>query len=209
MMTSKIKFINAVSGGTHLDIWLDNAPFLSDFAPKALTSYLKVAPGTHIIQIHSINATTKSVPLLDYEVEFLKDQQYTLILLGSAKDPTSVHLSIYTDLGKCPGHRKASIRIIDASYDIKSIDLYDNNVKILSNINYDSVSEYTVIDTKKPTNFALTASGSLNVLLGPVTLKLDSNCNYTLVLFGNVTDATNSLTILTTKDCYNALCLHL
>ena len=208
-MSSKIKFVNAISGGNTLDLWLDSQPFVQHLQPKIVTSYNKVSAGIHIIQVHSNSTSVQSAPLLDYEVQFDKDGQYTLVLVGDPKDPQNVHLSVYTDFGKPPGHGKTMIRIINASPEIKSADLYDNNVKILSNIMYDTPSEYVVVDAKKTTNFALTATGSLIVILGPINIKLDSNCIYTLILYGNVTDSQNPLTILSTKDCYNALTMHL
>lgn len=200
MNWSKVKFAHCIPGALPVDIHLDDAPFISNVAYKAISPYICMAPGTHHLQIY--NHEDVKQPFLDYNIDLIKDKEYTIVITGDIDDPRTPHIRIYEDNKTgTPG-----LRFIHSANGVQSIDIYNKNTLFLKNLEYDSRSEYYVFGAE-PTSIAITASNSTDVVLGPIVLNLKPDEFYTLIITGTYKN-NNPLVTLLSNDT-SIMCLTL
>ncbi len=182
MQWSKVKFIHCIPGAEPLDIHLDQAPLISNINYKSISPAICIAPGTHDLQVY--HHEDVKLPILDYDIKFETNKEYTILIVGDYDDPRTTHITIYEDGKKKLEPGTAGVRFIHGASAVTSLDLYNKNIKFLSGLEYDTRSDYFVFPSNEPTSLAITNLGSMNVILGPIALKLKAGEYYTLVITG-------------------------
>jgi hypothetical protein len=206
MQWAKIKFIHSIPGAEPLDIHLDHAPLVSNIIYKAISPAICFAPGSHVLQVY--HHQDVKTPILDYDVKFENNKEYTILIVGDNDDPRTTQITIYEDGKKALTSGTAGVRFIHGASAVTALDIYNNNIKIIDNLEYNTRSDYFVLSTNEQTYFAITNKGSMNVILGPIVLKLKSGEYYTLVLTGIPQSSVTPLVTLLVNE-NNVMCLTL
>ena len=131
-----------------------------------------MAPGEHILQVYTESET--KTPLFDYDIKLEDHKDYTIIMTGDLTDRNNLHITVYDDLVQAPGTGNTAIRFINGVIGTTAIDIYNKNIKILSNVGFDTASPYINFNPSETTFLAITNNNSLNVLLGPIKLNFAS-----------------------------------
>ena len=198
MNFSKIKFIHNIPNAPNVNIWVDNAPLISKVAYKTISPYICMAPGEHILQVYTESET--KTPLFDYDIKLEDHKDYTIIMTGDLTDRNNLHITVYDDLVQAPGTGNTAIRFINGVIGTTAIDIYNKNIKILSNVGFDTESPYINFNPSETTFLAITNNNSLNVLLGPIKLNFASGDIYTLIITGTANNLQFPMKILLSND---------
>ena len=202
---SKVKVVHNVAKGPSVNVFVDGKEVLSDVDYKVQSGYLKLPSGKHNL---SIQAGDKV--LATANVDLSPNADYTVIAHGDVNDLSSIALLALKDNNSCPAAGKAHIRFIHASAGAPAVDIWaGNNAKIFENVSYGrtGVPTYLPVDAGV-VDVSVTPTGSVQRVLGPLSLNLEQGKVYSVIASGVVGDNVAPLTALVHEDNKCAINVH-
>lgn len=201
---TRARVVHNIAKGPNVDIYLDGSPALVNVAYKAISDYMNVPPGKHLISIKAAN-TMNSIK--DVYITFQQGQAYTIIAEGLISDPASIGVMALQDYLMCPPTGYANLRFIHAAAGAPAVDIYAGTTKVFSNVSYgttgrNGMHEYLSVPAG-PVNISVTPAGSMTNVL-TVNATLDSGGVYTVIASGIVGDAATPLAALVSEDTNGA-----
>lgn len=201
---SKIRVVHNVAKGPEVDGYFDGKLVLRKVSYKAISDYLEVSSGKHVITV-KISGTNNSI--VHGELILTQGMAYTLIVHGLISDPKTIAPLLVDDNLSCPVPGKAHVRFIHAAAGAPAVDIYSGNVRVFSNVTYGKSGnpEYLPvnaghIDISVKTAAAVNVRGDVVRVLGPIPLNLASGGVYTIIASGLVGDASCPLSALVSED---------
>jgi hypothetical protein len=172
--SAHIRLLNAIPIPSSLDMLIDGKNVASSIPYGAASGYISVASGSRHLQIE----TTGSTPFVD---ETVKVSGNVTVL-----DTTS-GATVLTDNNSAPASGDASIRIVNASFNIGTVDVYIvtsgtaiGTTPTFSSLGVGSASTYDAVAAASYQIF-FTQPGTQNVLLSTNTLSFASGQVRTVV----------------------------
>lgn len=195
--SSRVKVVHNVAKGPAVDVLVDGKEVLSDVEYKVRSEYLKLPAGSHRV---SIQAGGKELAAAD--VDLAPNGDYTVIAHGDVTDLSSIALLALKDNNSCPAKGKSHVRFVHAAAGAPPVDVWAGNTNtIFQNVSYGETGKpvYLPVDAGK-VDISVTPTGSLERVLGPLTLDLEKGKVYTIVASGLVGDEEAPLTALINED---------
>ncbi|MFN2284095.1 MAG: DUF4397 domain-containing protein, partial [Anaerolineae bacterium] len=141
---ARARVVHASPDAPNVDVWIDGAlvPELTDVPFKAVSGYLPLTPGDHLIQVVPTGATEPVV--ISATLTFDIDKDYTI----AATDVlTSITPIVFMDDNSAPADGKAHVRFIHLSPDAPAVNVYVNDeLELFSNIAFQQAGPYQPVD---------------------------------------------------------------
>lgn len=200
---SHLRVVHNVANGPKVDGYLDGNKVLKSVSYKAISDYLEVSSGVHLLTV-KVAGTDKAI--INGKFDLLPGKSYTLIVHGLIKDLKSIAPLLLDDNLGCPASGKAHVRFIHAAAGTSSVDILvsrnnSNMTRIFTDVSYGH--------TGSPTYFPVDAGlvevsvnpyNSKEKLLGPIFLRLVDGGIYTIIASGFYGDLDSPLTALVSED---------
>jgi hypothetical protein len=135
--------VNASPGSLPVSFTLNNTPISGPaLAYNEQSAYFLVATGSPVIAF----SNTTNGPITSQKVEFFKEKFYTVFLIGSGANTTTMFTN---DEISAPPAGKTKIRFLNLSADAPILNFTTSDGTILfSNLSYKSVSDFIILDPK-------------------------------------------------------------
>ncbi|MBA2338938.1 MAG: DUF4397 domain-containing protein [Pyrinomonadaceae bacterium] len=180
-----VRAIHAIPGPATVDIYDNETKLFNALRFKNTGGYVEVAARRHVFSVRPAGLTTNT-PLAQDSIGLSAGKHYTIFVLpGQTSIPATI--KIMDDDLAAPAAGKARVRLIHASPDAGSIDVYTQgtNVKISDKVNFQSASNYLEV---APTTSALEVrptEGARNVIFTIPNVRLEAGGIYTIIFTGN------------------------
>ena len=199
---AQVRVVHNVAQGPKVDVYLDDKQVLSDVPYKAVSDYLKVPAGKHHVDVTAAGDRTA---LFEADVDLKSGQRYTVIAHGLASKPESLALLPLVDNQACPAHRKAHVRFIHAAAGAPPVDVYvgDGPTRIFERVSYGETGNPAYLPVAaKAYDLGVTPAGSMDLVVGPVTVDLENGGIYTVIASGKLNDRQTPLTAIIVDDSH-------
>jgi hypothetical protein len=103
-----------------VDVWVDGKRALGNVGFQAVSNYLAVPAGKHLLELRPAGASASSPPALHAEATLAAGHAYTAAGLGSR---ASLHAGLFEDDLSAPPAGEAKVRVIDAAVGLKAVDV--------------------------------------------------------------------------------------
>ncbi len=171
--------------GLTVDVYVNGALTLDDFAPGDLAGPLSLDPGTYTVALTASDAADDSAPLIPaFDLPLAADMSYTAVAhLDAAGDPTA---SLFTnDISEtASGEGRLTVRHVAAA---PAVDILANGAAAFTNVeNPDEVKADLPVGTYSA---AVALAGSTTPIpgLGPVDVTLAEGKNLIVYAWGSAT----------------------
>ncbi|MEA4815728.1 hypothetical protein SDC9_165088 [bioreactor metagenome] len=184
-----IRFLNAVYGSPGIKIYVNGEIFYDNLQYPDFTEYIKVPSGSHLVEVYTVGSENQSykneIMLLDsmiYTGSFTGiDTEMTMLLVGD--EPRDV---------KAPG---AHLRFIDLTPEGIDFDIYLDEERIITDLEFMEVSNYISVNSGFHTLEVKIAGQSKSVISHP-QLLLKYAKYYAVYIVGTYTEEENNLLVL-------------
>jgi len=179
-----VRAVHAIPGPATLDIYDNETKLFNALRFKTSDGYVEVAAKRHVFSARTAGLTTNT-PLAQDSIGLSAGKHYTVFILpGQTSVPATI--KIMDDDLVAPSTGKARVRLIHASPDAGSIDVYTQgtNAKISEKVNFQSASDYLEV---APTSAALEVrptEGARNVIFTIPNVRFEAGGSYTIILTG-------------------------
>jgi hypothetical protein len=178
--TADLYVLHAVPGLT-VDVWVNGAVLLEDFAPGTLTEPLDLAPGDYEVVITAVDDPITSPAIGPVTLPLAAGQSYTAVAhLAEDGSPTA---SLFTnDLSTIPaGEGKLTVRHVAAA---PAVDILANGSAAFTNLsNPDEVKANLPVGT---ISAAVTATGTTDPVIGPADVTIQEGVNTIVYAWGSL-----------------------
>ncbi|HYQ98748.1 MAG TPA: DUF4397 domain-containing protein [Casimicrobiaceae bacterium] len=179
---AQLKVVNGTSVPAPLNVLVDGAPAVSALAFAGVAPYQLVAAGTRTVAVES--SASPGAALLTLTPNLVAATDNSIALYGSAGAMSALTLA---DANPPIAVGRASLRVVNVSPDLSSVDVYANFGKIVSTLGANAASAYTLVDAVSagtPYRFDVNAAGTTTTLASVAGVTLVSAHGYTLYLLG-------------------------
>lgn len=179
---AQLKVVNGTSVPAPLNVLVDGAPAVSALAFAGVAPYQVVAAGTRTVTVES--SASPGATLLTLTPNLVAATDNSIALYGGAGAMSALTLA---DANPPIAVGRASLRVVNVSPDLTSVDVYANFGKIVSTLGANAASAYTLVDAVgagTPYRFDVNAAGTTTTLASVTGVTLVSAHGYTLYLLG-------------------------
>lgn len=195
---ARLRVVHNVANGPNVDATLDGAMVLKNVAYKAISDYLEITSGAHVVTVYVANSATV---IGNWSVDLKIGGAYTLIVHGLIKDLKTIAPLLLEDNLTCPMQGKAHVRFIHAAASIPNVDIYAEDNRIFMNVAYGQTGNPVYLPVPSGmVNVSVTVTGSNKTALGPLPLQLASGGIYTIIATGLLNDKMSPLSALVSED---------
>ena len=195
---SRLRVVHNVANGPNVDALLDGNMALKNFSYKAISDYLEIKSGVHVVSVYVSDTTTL---IGSWSLDLNPGQSYTLIVHGLIKNLESIAVLLLEDNLTCPMNGKAHVRFIHAAASIPAVDIYAGTTKVFSNVSYGQTGNPSYLPVQYgQVNISVTVAGDNKTALGPLALPLSSGGIYTIIATGLLGDRMSPLSALVSED---------
>lgn len=195
---SRLRAVHNVANGPQVDVYLDDKIVLRGVPYKAISDYLEIPAGNHMISVKA--AGTDNV-VINGEVNLANGVSYTFIVHGALR----IEPLLVDDTLDCPELGQTHVRLINAAATFGPIDAYMNGVKVFDNIRYGELENPEYISIEADTlDFVIMVANNQIPIVGPISIKLRNGGIYTIITSGIVGNPTAPPTILVSEDTNGA-----
>jgi apolipoprotein D and lipocalin family protein len=182
---SNLRIIHNVFDGPKVNVFVNKKLFAANLLYKDCTSYLPLPGNTNKVDIKLADGTK----LLSNNINVRGDKNITLIIIGDISDIKTIQTKIFSDDLSCPENGYSRINFINGLFGVKSVDLYINAKKFLSDILYGDCSDKesrVANDNRNPyvTKFTVKNSLTQEVIIQDTDFYLVSGGIYTVITSG-------------------------
>ena len=177
---ARLRFLHAAADRAGLDVRLDGAalfagvPFSSTATAGAITVYVEIPPGEHLIEV----APAEGGPALAaLPFSAASGRDYTAVALPGAR------LAALTDNNALPALGTARVRLLHAVADYPAVDLFADGALLDANVLLDTASAYLAL-AGGVYDLQIRRAGAPDVLATLPAARLQEGHVYTLVFKG-------------------------
>lgn len=189
--TADLYLLHAVPGLT-VDVWVDGAVLLEDFAPGTLTDPLDLAAGDYEVVITAANDPITSPAIGPVTLTLEANMSYTAVA-HLAADGTPTATMFTNDLTTIPaGQGKLTVRHTAAA---PAVDILADGAPAFTNLeNPNEVKANLPVGT---ISAAVAAAGTTDPLIGPTDVTIQEGVNTIVYAWGSLQDDNLALAVQT------------
>lgn len=177
-----IRFLNASTAETRVDIYANGRRVAADLRYQDFTEYMKVLPGWYRIAVYRTGTVTEPLTVLRLQVQ--ANGIYTVAVTGLAEEISSLTIE---DSSRILSPNRAYIRFVQLSPTAPAMDVYWDDKLVLSDLRYEEISRYLMSSTGSHTlKLRDTETGQL--LLTHPDVNLKGGKAYTVYVVGSRAD---------------------
>ncbi|WP_337871280.1 DUF4397 domain-containing protein [Meiothermus sp.] len=176
-----------------VDVYLNGQLKFRNVPFRGVTEYLAVPKGIYDVQV--FRAGTNTQPIISAPNVNLGDGSYTITAAGRGDDKSYFPVVFSDQMVASPN--QATVRLINASPDLRSIDLSVQNTELVQNVAYKSASSYLRFGPGQY-NLEVRLSGFQTPMINIRNLRLEPGKIYTLFVVGLLED--NTLNYILAED---------
>ncbi len=186
-----VRAIHTIPNAATVDIFDNETKIFNALRYRSTDGYVEVAAKRHIFSVRPAGLATNT-PLAQDSIGLSAGKHYT-ILVTPGQSPIPAAIKIIDDNLVAPASGKARVRLIHASPDAGSVDVYTQgtNVKISDKISFQEAGSYLEV---APTTAALEVrptEGARTVIFMIPNVRLQAGGIYTIILTGQAKGAPN------------------
>jgi len=191
---AQLSVLHGVPGVT-VDVWVNGALTLDDFAPGTLAGPLSLAPGTYSVAITSSTATsaTDAVVIGPVDLPLADGGNYTAVAhLTPTGDPTA---TLFTnDVSKtAAGEGRLTVRHVAAA---PAVDVLAGGAPVVSGLT--NPNEQILNLAPATVSASVVAAGTTTpVLIGPADVAIQEGVNTIVYAYGSAANSTLALAVQT------------
>ena len=190
----KVRVTHLAPLATAVDVYMNGELRFPNIPFRSVTRYLPVLQGLYDIEV--FRTGTREKPIIVARDIKIDDGTYTITAAGRGDDKSYFPIIFRDDLQASPN--QAEVRIINASPDLRSIDLgIRGGIDITQGVAYKSASNYLRFGPGTY-NLEVRLSGLHTPMVNITALKLESGKVYTLFVVGLLED--NTLNYVLSED---------
>ncbi len=175
------------------DVYMDGARTLSAVAYRTVSTYMRVAPGPHTIDIRAAGSDPGSKPMTESTATVTSQGYFTLLVGGRSG---SLRAGVFQDGFTQPGGGQAEARFVHMAPDVPAVDIaLANGQVIFSNVSFLQASTYSPLPAGTY-DLQLRAHGTDNVLFTATGVVAGSGTIHSLTAIGGVGQPIQLLQIL-------------
>lgn len=140
--TAFVRIIHASPDIGTADIFVDGTKLLSSFQFGAVTSYVRVPIGPHLVQVAAIGKGPGAA-IITQTLSIGASVPYTVAATGT--NATNLSLQVFTDDNLLSANGQAKIRMYNLAPDAGSISIATNGQTVISGLSYPQASDYQAI----------------------------------------------------------------
>jgi len=182
---ARARVVHASPDAPNVDVWIDGALVLANVPFKAVSGYLPLTPGDHLIQVVPTGLTTPVV--ISATLKFDIDKDYTIAATNVLASITPI---VYVDDNSAPADGKAHVHFIHLSPDAPPVSVYVNDVlELFSNVAFEQASPYQPVDADTSYDLFVRAAADTTILaLLREDVSFRKESVYTVFAMGNLLD---------------------
>jgi hypothetical protein len=182
-----VRVIHAMPGSQALDAFVGDTKEFPHVAYKTVTPYKEV-PDVHKQFALKPTGQDRGAPIAQNTEAISGGDHYTAIVLPAADGSTT--LRVVADKLTPPAAGKASVRVINASFDAGEVDVFvkDKEKGLFNGVNFQTATNYKDIDPQTVT-LEVRPEGKKDVLLAVPNLSFEAGHRYTIIVMGKAKGA--------------------
>lgn len=197
--TARLRALHNVAGAPAVNVYLNDQLIIRNLSYTQLTAYASVPAGKSRVTVKLAGTDTV---ILSAQVRLKADRDYTAIVAGLLSDLSTIQLLAYRDNLCCPKPGSADVRFIHAAAGAPAVDVYVNETtRVFADVSYTETGDPTYLNTGLGwVDVSVTVAGTQDVVVGPVSVYLESGGIYTIIASGLVGDDEFPLTAVLSRD---------
>ena len=168
--TAFVRIIHASPDIGTADVFVDGVKLLSSFQFGAITDYVRVPTGPHLVQVAAIGKGPGAA-VITQTLTVGASVPYTVAAVGTTA--TSLSLQVFTDNNLLTTSGQAKLRMYNLAPDAGSISLAASGETYINGLGYPQASDYQDMSAGSYTFNAMPSQASTTVQL-PATLQANS-----------------------------------
>lgn len=177
--TTYVRVIHASPFVGTADVFVDGTKLLSSFQFGAVTDYVAVPSGAHMVQIAAVGKGVGAA-LLTQTLNVSPGLAYTVAALGTS--PTALTLQVFIDNNMMVGST-AKARLYNLSPDAGSVNVTTNSNTLVNGLSYQQASGYLTLPGGAYTFNVKTSTNNATL---PLSATLQSNVVTSIFVVGEV-----------------------
>ncbi len=185
--TARVQIIHNSASPT-VDIWVNGAPFLTNFEYRTATPYVDVPAGTTLsIGVAPSPSTTPADIIATFPANFAPDGSYVVIASGLVGDPTTPFtLNVVVDTREAATSGDVDFIVNHGSTDAPAVDVIARGVATLvSNASYGDVTPYITVPAADGYILDITPAGQANTIVASYAADLAGLSGGAAVVFAS------------------------
>jgi hypothetical protein len=186
--------------GLTVDVYVNNALTLDNFAPGSLAGPLALAPGTYSVAITAADAADASAPAIGpVDLTLEAGRNYTAVAhLSAAAAPTATLFTNDTST-VAAGEGRLTVRHVAAA---PAVDVLAGGTPAITNLANPNESVLTL--PAGTISAAVAATGTTAPVIGPADLDVAEGANTIVYAWGNLADSTLALGVQSITGLHSA-----
>lgn len=193
---SKLRAVHNVAGGPNVDIFVDGKKVLSNVPYKAVSDYLLVDSGRHIVSTIPSGGGT---PLTKVQIDLEPESSYTAIVHGALSNGKIDTLALEDNLN-CPDRGTAHLRFVHAAATVPAVDIYANGDKIFENVSYGQAGKPMYLPVPADVYTVEVTPAGDDTIVFSADLSLQGQQIYTVIASGLLDDKNYPIDALVSED---------
>lgn len=139
-----IRFLHAIPEDITVDIYVNGKLLLRNVNYQDFSLYYTAIPGTYNIRVYKAGTTKNAI--VTKNVKLNQNTIYTCCAIGCPNEGIPAELDIISDNGKIRPENKGYMRFCHISPNSPAVDIYINDVLVVSGIEYEDTSNYLALN---------------------------------------------------------------
>jgi hypothetical protein len=176
--------VRVVNGIGNTDLVANNKDVFTDLPYKTVTPYKELPVAEYNFAIRSAN-NEQAAPLAQNKTSLGKGKHYTIVEMP-ASDKQEASMRVIADDITPPPTDKAKLRIINASPELKAVDIYmsNNNKALYKNLDFSEAPKYVYVNPMSGTLEVRDKGAKTGAILTIPDVKFEAGKIYTITIVG-------------------------
>ncbi|MFO1540066.1 MAG: DUF4397 domain-containing protein [Chloroflexota bacterium] len=194
---AKVRVLHASPDAPAVDVYADGAAVLTDVPFGAISEYLEVPAGAHLIQVVAAGADPADGAVIEATLDFAAD---TMTTVAATNALAAIEAQVLTD-APAPAKGKAQVRVVHFSADAPAVDIAPDGAKvkkaIIKKLAYPNATEYLTLPAGAY-DLEIRPAGAAEAAFDIDEVELAGGTSYTVFAIGSLADGT--FTVLPVVD---------
>ncbi|TAA46837.1 DUF4397 domain-containing protein [Corallincola spongiicola] len=182
-----VNVIHTVAAAPLVDVYVDDALAVDDFAFQATTGYVPLAAGMHTLDVTASDAADNSMPVITADVDLMASYSYSVLAIGDGSDEKPLALWPLVDMPRSIA-TEAMLRFAHAATAAPLVDIYlsadatldAGDALLVEDLDYMETASLSVNADTGGYVFVAVADTSTPAI-GPIMIQADLGGVYTVV----------------------------
>ncbi len=177
---ARVRVLHASPDAPAVDIYIDNAPTITNLAFGQISSFNILPAGRHNVKVIPAGAPAPARPVIDANI-MLMAKDYTVAAVGMLRDIQAIALKDSTTL---PGMNMAKVRVLHASPDTPAVDVAVVGGPVLfRNVSFKDATSWMDVNSGT-VSLEVRPSGTTQAALTLPNVAIEAGNLYTFVALG-------------------------